>query len=90
MLALPAQPGALGQRLFHHRRGIHEHLDRGPEPPGDELRQVLELALEHVVVVAVPRIDRNIAAVGPIERRQRIAVRGITVPQRNHAACLGP
>ena len=26
MLALPADPGRLRQRLFHHRGGVDEHL----------------------------------------------------------------
>src|SRR3546814_4020501 len=27
MLALPAEPGGGGERFFHHRRGVDEHLD---------------------------------------------------------------
>src|SRR3546814_7293486 len=57
VLALPAEPGRRRQRLFHHRRGVHEDLHvlacaRG-EPRGD----LLETALDQVVVVAVARID---------------------------------
>ena len=26
VLALPAEPGRLGERLLHHRRGVDEHL----------------------------------------------------------------
>ena len=27
VLALPAEAGRFGQRLFHHRRGVDEHFD---------------------------------------------------------------
>ena len=34
VLALPAEPGGLGERLLHHRRGVDEHLHvaRRPAP----------------------------------------------------------
>ena len=62
MLALPAEPGARGERLLHHRRGVGEelHLALGQRlhPRG----QRLELRLEHVVIVGALRIDRDRAA----------------------------
>ena len=42
----------------------------GPKRDDDELRQVLQHALDHVVVVAVAGIDRDAAAVGPRQRRR--------------------
>ena len=38
---LPEQARRLRQRLLHHGRGVHEHLDLRPEAAGDEGAQVL-------------------------------------------------
>ena len=42
VLALPADAGAFGQRLFHHWRGVDEHLHRRSEARHDELREMLQ------------------------------------------------
>ena len=89
VLALPADAGPRRQRLFHHRRGIDEHLHLRPEARHDELRQMLQHALDHVVVVAIARIDRDVAAVGLLQRGQRIAVGRVGQAERDHAARLG-
>jgi len=90
MLSLPAEPGAPGQRLLHHRRGIDEHLHAGAEARDHELREMLEHPLHEVVVVPPARVDRDIAATRVIERAERIAVRGIGQAERDHAARLRP
>ena len=72
VLALPAEAGALGERLFHHRRGVDEDLDAGGEAGGDEAGEVFELALEHVVIVAAAGIDGDAAAIGPGEDGERV------------------
>ncbi len=61
-----------------------------PEARGDELRQVLQHALDHVVVVAVAGIDRDRATVRPGERRQRVGLRRVAQPERDDAARLRP
>ena len=53
VLALPAQACGLGQRLFHHRRGIDKDLHLAAETGDHELGKMLELAAQHVVIVAV-------------------------------------
>ena len=90
VLALPADAGAFGQRLLHHRRGVDEHLHRRAEARHDELREVLQLALDHVVIVAVAGIDRDAAAVGLVERGERIVLRRIGQAEGDHAARRRP
>ena len=59
MLALPADAGRLGERLFHHRRGVDEHLELGRRLLDDEARQRLQRLLDRLVIVAALRIDRD-------------------------------
>ena len=77
VLALPAEPGALRQRLFHHRRGIDEHFHRGAEARDDELCEMLQHALHHVVIVAVAGIDGDVAAIGERESGERVVIRRV-------------
>ena len=67
LVCLPCQPSpaACGQRLFHHRRGVDEHLHVAAGARRDLAGDLLQPALDHVVIVAVPRIDRDRAAVAP-------------------------
>ena len=90
VLALPADPGALRQRLLHHRRSIDEYLHRGTEARDDELSEMLQHALHHVVIVAVAGIDRDGAAIGERERGERIVVRRVRQAERDHAARVRP
>ena len=62
----------------------------GAEARDDELRQVLQPALDHVVVVAVARIDRDAAAIGLRQRGQRIVVGRVGQAEHDHAARLRP
>ena len=78
VLALPAEAGRRGERLLHHRRGVDEHLDldrlgtgRGDEPGGERL----QLAFDHLVIVAVAGVDGDRAAVLALQRRERIDAR---------------
>ena len=59
VLALPADAGGRGERLFHQRRGIDEHLDVGAGPRRKAGGDLLQLALDQVVIVAVAGIDRD-------------------------------
>ena len=68
VLALPADPGALGERLLEHRRGVDEHLDLGAERGVQPGRQLLETPFDQVVVVAMPGVDRDRRAVAARER----------------------
>ena len=57
VLALPAEPRRLRQRLLHHRRGVDEHFDVGAgarDEPGGEL---FEPALDDVVIIAMAGVD---------------------------------
>ena len=65
MLALPADPRRLGQRLLHHRGGIDEDLHPAVEVLRHPARQRLETLLDGVVVVAVAGIDGDLARFGP-------------------------
>ena len=61
------RPGLLRQRLFHQRCGIDEDLHIGRGLARQPLRHALELALHHIMVVAVQRIDRDDAGLPVIE-----------------------
>ena len=91
VLALPAEPRRCRQRLFHHRRGINEHLDFGPRCFGDQpARHPLQRPFDDVMIVAALRIDRDAPAVGVIGERQRIVRGRVAHPQRDHRSHLGP
>ena len=90
MLALPADAGGLSEGLFHQRRGIDEDLDLGAGASGQKPRQVLELALDDVVIVAVAGIDRDIAGFARLEPRHRILVRPVIHPDHDKALRLRP
>ena len=66
VLALPADPGGLGERLFHHRGGIDEDFDLqaglATEPAGEGL----ELAFDDAVIVAALRVNGDCAALGAL------------------------
>ena len=59
VLALPADAGRLGERLFHHRRGVDEHLELARRPLDDEPRERLQRLLDRLVIVAALGIDRD-------------------------------
>src|SRR5690606_13313528 len=90
MLALPAQPSRFRQRLFHQRGGIDKHFDIGAGAPRQEARQLLELALDDVVIVAVPRICRNRPDLLFLEQIQGVKVRAIIDPEQNDRARTVP
>jgi len=73
VLTLPAKARGFGQRLLHHRRGVDEDLHLAAEAMHQLLRQPLQPPLEHVVVVAVAGVDREIAHRRPRQIGQRIA-----------------
>ena len=96
VLALPAKARRLRQRLLHHGRGVDENLDlrrakaamraAATSQPASCFRR----ALDDVVIVAVARIDRDIAGALIGESRQRIAGRPVIHPQHQDAGGLGP
>ena len=63
VLALPAEAGLFRERLLHHRRGVDEDLDVGAGSRGEPGRDLLQPALDDVVIVAVARIDGDRGAV---------------------------
>ena len=90
VLALPAETGLRGQRFFHHRRGVDEDLQFAAPARNDLLRQSLEAPLDQLVIVAVPRIDRDIAARALFQQRQRIVGGAVIQSQHRDAFHLGP
>ena len=91
VLALPADPRRLAQRLFHDRCGIDEDLHArarhfGHQPP----RQRLERALHNIVVIGALGIDRDARTVLRSGQCKRIGSGGIAHAQRDHAARIGP
>ena len=85
VLALPAKTGALRQRLFHNRRGVDKYLDLAVKAGGDELCEVLQLPLDHVMVVAISGIHRNGAMAALGQNFQRIVRGGVYKNrQRSH------
>ena len=63
VLTLPAEPGPLGERLFHDRRRIDKQLERTRPPLRSNARR-LQPAFQGVVIIAAASIDRNDAAIG--------------------------
>ena len=55
VLALPAQPGGLRQRLLHHRRRVDEHLDIGAMLLRSAAPDV-SAALDQVVIIVALRV----------------------------------
>ncbi len=90
MLALPAEAGGLGQGLLHHRRRVDEDLHAGSRAGGEETGGFLQLALDHVVIVAVAGIDRDGGAVPRAEGRQRVGFGPVIESEEHDAAHLGP
>ena len=90
VLALPAEPRRLGQRLFHDRRGIDENLRFAAQPADDELRQMLQFSLDHIMIVAIPGVDGNVAAIAQRERRKRIVRRRVGHADNHDAARRRP
>ncbi len=90
VLALPAEARRLRQRLLHERRRIDEDLHVAARPADELLRQLLEPALDHVVIVAVARIDGDRADLRPVERRQGIAFRPVVHGEHHDGPRLRP
>src|SRR3546814_7050686 len=60
VLALPAEPRRGRQWLFHHRRGVDEHLDLGVLRFADQpARDALQRPLDDVMIVAALRSEEH-------------------------------
>ena len=90
VLALPAEPGGGGERLFHHRRGVDEDFDVCAALAGEPRRELLQLALEDVVVVLALRVDGDGAAHWVIQRLERIGLGCVAHAQHDDRAHIGP
>ena len=62
VLALPAQPGFLRQRLFHYRGGVHEHFDLDAMLFKNIAGHRREFFLDQIVIVIALGIGGNRAA----------------------------
>ena len=90
VLALPADPGLLRQRLFHDWGGVDEHLQFARPARRDPAGQSLEPLLQRVVVVMTAGIDRNRAALGIGRGSERISLGGVIEPEHDDGARLRP
>ena len=90
VLALPADAGGGGQRLFHHRGGVDEHLHVAARLGDEPARQALEALLDDVVIVVALGIDRDRAAIAGAEHGQGIAVRAVIHPEHDDGPHLRP
>ncbi len=60
-----------------------------PRRGDDKGRELLELALDHIVIVAMARIDGNGPHIGAPERRQRIGQGAVIEAQHDDAPGVG-
>ena len=95
VLALPAEPRGLRQRLLHDGRGIDEHLERGRRLPGGSLRdqpagERFQRLLDDIMIILPLRIGGEPADGGCIGQRARIARRGIAHAEHHHRSHLRP
>ena len=90
--ACPASPcpAAFGQRFLHHRRGVDEHLDLRPARAMQPAGGLLELALEDIVIVAAPGVDRNRCPVAAGKAFERVGLRAVVHAGHDDRARLGP
>ena len=85
VLALPAEPGRWRERLLQDRCRVDEDLDRAPALGGEPAGELLEAALDQLVIVAMAGVDRDRAALAPREHRQRVLVRAIVEAEHDRA-----
>jgi hypothetical protein len=90
VLALPAEARGLRQGLLHHGGGVDEDLHVLARTRRQEARELLELALDDVVVVAHAGVDRDGAAVFQRERGERVGLRPVAHAEDDDALRLGP
>src|ERR1700733_8792944 len=74
MLALPADARRGGKRLFHHGRGIEEHLDVAAGFLDQPAPETLQPRLDHVVIIVTARVNGNATVRAPFQNRQRIVL----------------
>ena len=90
VLALPAEPGLLGERLLHHRSGVDKELQRTRPMLLNPARERFQAPLQGIVVIAASCVDRNHSAFGPIGERQRVDLGRITNAQHDYGSRFGP
>ena len=90
VLALPAQPRRLRQRLFHHGGGIDKHLYLAAGCGDQPARQRLQPLLDQIVIVVALGIDRDRAAAALLQDRQRVLVGPVIDAEHDDGAHLGP
>ena len=90
MLALPAQPGLFRQRLFQQGRGVHEHLQLPSETALQPAAELLQTALDELVIVVALGIDADRALRGLCQDRQRITVRPVVHAEHDGRAGVLP
>ncbi len=78
------------QRLFHDGRGIDEDLDILSGARGKTARNVLQLALDDVMIVAVLRIDGYGRAILLFQNGERIGVRPVIHGQHHDGTDFRP
>ena len=90
VLALPAETGFFGNRLFHHCRGVDEHFHLAASIFNQPARDLLEPRLDQLVIVVALGVDRDGGAVLARQDRQRVLVRPVIHAQHDHRAHVWP
>lgn len=90
VFALPAEPGALREGLLHQRRGVDENFDVCIGFARKPLCELLQLALDDVVIVAPGGIRRNETILLLLQKRDRVIGAGVALADEDRAFCVGP
>jgi len=90
VLALPAETGCGGERLFHHRRGIDKDLHIFAGARGKTGCDLLQPPLDDVVIIAVAGIDRNGGLVRFGKQVARIFFRAVVQSEHDDGAHVAP
>jgi hypothetical protein len=90
MLTLPSQTCALSKRLFHDGRSVYKDLHVAMKYSRCELRQMLQTALEHLVVVSIASIDGNVPGRSFCQVFKRIRIRCVVKAYHYDALDIWP
>ena len=90
VLALPADPRRLGQRLLHQGRGVHEHLHLAVELGRHPAAELLQAALDQLVVVIALGIDGDSGAVPVRQHLPRVVIGTVVQPKDDRRAGVRP
>ena len=90
VLALPAETGLRGQRLFHHRGGVDKHFHLAAGVSHQPARQLFQAGFDQFVIVIAFGVGRDGGAVLLRQDRQWIVARSVVHAEHDHRAHFGP